>query len=172
MSQNRLEGEKMKIVCTVTRYAVIFGAMFLLTACGGGGGSSSVQAPQTEQIASLQKGECFSPVVDSSYVMDVEVKPCSEGTKYQVAGRITLKDSVDAAYPGHVELDKRIYDECESVFEAFTGLTFWSLKHGLDIETVAPSLTGWNDGDREGICLISKMDGSELMTSVEVVQAE
>lgn len=162
----------MKNIRTVTRDAVIFGVMFLLTACGGGGGSSTAQAPQTEQLTSLQKGQCFTPVVDSSYVMDVEVKPCSEGTKYQVAGRITLNDSVDATYPGHVELDKRIYDECESVFETFTGLTFWSLKHGLDIETVAPSLTGWKDGDREGICLVRKMDGSELMASVEVVQAE
>ena len=158
---------------------LLLGAILLvMTACGGGGGgndggdgeSPSNESTNTVQVAALESGQCITPVIDSSYVSDLEVKSCSDGVKFQVAGRVTLSDPDGTPYPGHVELNKRIYDECERVFEAFTGLTFWNLNHGLDIETVAPSLTGWKSGDREAICLIQKSDGSEIMASVETRQ--
>ena len=157
-------------LCALTRKTISLSAMLLvITACGGGGNSGDSLDHQTGtvQIADLESGQCMTPVIDSSYVSDVEVKSCSEGVKYQVAGHVTLSDPYGTPYPGHVELSKRIYNGCEPVFEAFTGLTFWSLNNGLDIETVAPSISGWESGDREAICLIRRSDGNNIMASVE-----
>jgi len=158
----------------------------LLAGCGGGGGSSSDTGSSDSPVkllANLQPGDCAVPENNDNFVNGLSVGGCNQPHNMEVAGRFDFSTIGDPAYatgtdyPGHLAVQQKAYDQCQSVFKSYTGISFWpdnwkqaaaagALSTQYDINTITPSASTWADGDRSVICLIVRLDGQPLRASV------
>lgn len=143
----------------------------VLVACGGGGGSPSAAndnvgnpSAVATSLADLKNGDCTSPEQNSIFASGLDVTDCSEPHDMEVAGRFELSEAAGVAYPGYLAIRQEAYKQCQPVFESWTGVAFWDSKY--DINTITPSASTWDDGDRSVICLIETVDGKPLTAAV------
>ncbi len=63
----------------------------------------------------------------------------------------------EGPYPGDAELFNEIAAICLDEFEGYVGTSFET--SSIDFSYVTPDPTGWEDGERVGLCTLFDMDG-------------
>lgn len=116
----------------------------------------------TIAAGSIKRGECFADFgqfeIDSTgtgEVSSVDRIDCAEAhalEAYYVGGAYESYD----VYPGPEEIDDVAITSCRQRFERFVDFEWESSQ--LDFWWLTPTATGWEDGDRELICLVGAAD--------------
>lgn len=104
----------------------------------------------------LVTGNCLDPLPDDGEVDEVRVVPCADPHAAQVISQYEFGS--DAVWPGQAAADRRVATACQvSAAETEAGLT---------PVTWAPTEQSWEDGDRTGLCLLHRADGTLLTGSL------
>lgn len=122
----------------------LVGLGLLLVACG----------PQDGDVEALAVGDCFDEPAASIDLEAVPVVPCDEPHRYEVVGTVALPDSVGPG-PG---LEEAAVEACAAPFAAYLGVR--PEESTLRSAALVPTMQGWEDGDREALCLVTDPDGS------------
>lgn len=151
----------------VIRWALallVFGGWFLFTRLDDasrdrsgeivGGGDLGVMA--------MQVGDCFDDPEEAGVVVDVAATPCSEPHDNEVFGVLSLAAAFpDDAYPGEDPLWDHSFDICSgSLFDDYVGTSYRD--SSLEVFSLTPSQESWEDGDREFVCALYRLDLGQL----------
>jgi hypothetical protein len=110
----------------------------------------------------MQVGDCFNDA--SSYdeeIMNLPGVPCSEPHDNEA---FAVFDVSMSTYPGD-DMGEVAFDACMQHFERFVGNDYQSSE--LDIMTLYPTTTSWQQNDREVVCALYDMDANKLRGSVK-----
>lgn len=124
--------------------------------------AEDVDAPvgaEDQDINALAVGDCLNEMsteVDDS-VSSAPIIDCSEPHDLEVYHGGFLDSGLD--YPGREELIEMVDEQCLGTFQTFVGTSYE--ESALVFQTLFPMEEGWEMGDREYLCLISQMDGSQ-----------
>ncbi len=162
----------MKRIHTCIIRLTVLAVSLLLQACSDDGRSRSAlpintAAPGIGEIVSLdaiETGMCATTPTETLYLSDVEIQPCGDAHAFEIAGILTLEADAMSDYPGGFVVESEAYEQCQTVFEDYSGVPFWD--SGYDLKTVTPSASTWLQGDREVICLVVNIDGTPLLRKV------
>ncbi len=115
----------------------------LLSSCG----------PQEGAVSALQVGQCLDRPGTSTAIEEVDVVPCEDPHDFEVFALVELPDG---SYPGDDGLSDAAQPACTDRFAAYVGVepSDSVLATGL----LVPSEEGWDDGDREVVCLLYEPD--------------
>ncbi len=131
---------------------IAIGALAVTAALGSRPLAADVDAPRDVHSRQLVTGNCLDPLPDNGVVDAVRVVPCDDPHAAQVISQFAFDP--DAVWPGQAAADRRVATACEiSAAETEAGLTRI---------TWAPTERSWNDGDRTGLCLLHRADGTPL----------
>ncbi|MDT0331046.1 septum formation family protein [Nocardiopsis lambiniae] len=113
--------------------------------------------PEDTDVFDIFLGDCLTEFGEGE-ISSVPRVDCAEPHLYEVYHVGDLSES--GSYPGQDELGRMAFDFCVEPFETFTGEAHGS--SSLDIEPLFPVENGWNEGDREVLCLIYDRDGDTV----------
>jgi hypothetical protein len=158
------------------RLTVALSFCFSIVSCGGSGGSQTAptptpitppvitpSAPELITLDTLNAGMCADVVEETNGVEFMKVMSCSQSHQYEVAGSYDM-DGFGDEFPGSIAIARRVHKDCRPLFESHTGQAYTG--KGLGIETITPSISTWQSGDRSVICLVVNADRSPLTESV------
>lgn len=113
-------------------------------------------------VMSLQVGDCFDDPADlDDVVFEVTAIPCSEPHDNEVYSVQSLATAFPRAFPGQDALWDYSYQACSgSVFDSFVGTPY--AESSLEVFSFTPSEESWEDGDREFVCALFRLDGEKL----------
>ncbi|MFE1167123.1 septum formation family protein [Nocardiopsis sp. NPDC058789] len=114
---------------------------------------------EDQDVNELAVGDCLNEMsaeIDDS-VSTAPVIDCSEPHDMEVYHGGFLDSALD--YPGREELIEMVDEQCLDTFQTFVGTAYED--SALVFQTLFPMEEGWEMGDREYLCLISQMDGSQ-----------
>lgn len=103
--------------------------------------------PQEGALTSLAVGDCFDDPAATVDLTAVPVVPCEEPHRYEVVGTELVPDR---ALPG-VDLGELALEACADRFAAYVGVRPEASE--LRSAVLVPTPGGWEDGDREALCL-------------------
>jgi hypothetical protein len=112
---------------------------------------------------SLQAGDCFNDPEDfDEEVFDVAAVPCSEPHDNEAFAVQSLAAAFPGdAFPGQDALWEHSYEICSgALFDSYVGTRF--LDSGLDVFSFTPSSESWDEGDREFVCAVYRLDLGQL----------
>ena len=174
---------ELKIFNTI-RSLLVLSVSLSVISCGGSGGGGTAQpptptptpnptptpppvvtpsAPELLSLDTLNSGMCADVVEETNGVEFMSVKSCDQSHQYEVAGSYEL-DGFSDEFPGAIAIARRVHKDCRPLFESHTGQAYTGT--GLGIETISPSISTWDSGDRSVICLVVNADRSPLLESV------
>jgi len=107
--------------------------------------------------AEAEPGECFSRrdlIGSESPTVD-----CDDPHAFEVYARHPALSSEDAPYPTE-EFDMMADDICIEEFKAYVSNSYYS--SDLEYTILIPSRDAWNKGERDVVCGLYDMDGTEL----------
>lgn len=119
----------------------------------------------TEEVSSmdLSVGDCFTEIENSSSVETVPLIDCNAPHQYEVYA----EGDIDAStFPSDDEMKQYGEDICLAPFEDFVGVDYYS-SGAYDITFLNPTSGSWDNGDRTVTCLITSIDGSDLVGSAK-----
>lgn len=119
-----------------------------LTTCG----------PEEGAVAALAVGDCFDEPTAATDLSRVPLVPCEEPHRYEVVGSVLLPET---ARPG-ADLEEAALTACADSFARYIGVT--PEESELRNAALAPTRSGWADGDREALCLVTD-PGASLVGS-------
>jgi len=119
--------------------ALALGLALVLVACG----------PDEDAVAGLAVGDCFDEPATASDLSQVPVVPCEEPHRYEVVGSVLVPDT---AQPG-TDLEPVALAACSDSFDRYIGLP--PEESELRPAVLTPTEDGWDDGDREALCLVT-----------------
>lgn len=111
-------------------------------------------------VRDVSVGDCLSLVEEPPYVADIKVVSCTTQHEMEV---FALYNYAGQNYPGFTRIAQEAYADCQVFFDDFVGIDFWSSV--LDIRTVTPSASSWEDGDRAVVCTVAAVRGATLSSS-------
>ncbi|PWV58220.1 septum formation family protein [Nocardiopsis sp. L17-MgMaSL7] len=114
---------------------------------------------EDQDVNALAVGDCLNEM-EVEYDDSVSTAPivdCSESHDLEVYHGGFLDSGLD--YPGRDEVIEMVDENCYGAFQTFVGTAYE--ESVLDIQTLFPMEEGWELGDREYLCLIGQMDGSQ-----------
>jgi hypothetical protein len=113
-------------------------------------------------VMSLQVGDCFDDPADlEDVVFEVIAVPCIEPHDNEVYSVQSLATAFPRAFPGQDALWDYSYQVCRgSVFDSFVGTPY--AQSVLEVFSLTPSEESWEDGDREFVCALFRLDGEKL----------
>lgn len=114
---------------------------------------------EDQDVSALAVGDCLNEM-EVEYDDSVSTAPivdCSESHDLEVYHGGFLDSDLD--YPGRDEVIEMVDENCYDAFPAFVGTAYE--ESVLDIQSLFPMEEGWEVGDREYLCLIGQMDGSQ-----------
>jgi hypothetical protein len=113
-------------------------------------------------VMSLQVGDCFDDPADlEDVVYEVAAVPCSEPHHNEVYAVQSLATAFPRVFPGQDALWEYSYQVCSgSVFDSFVGTPY--AESTLEVFSLTPSEESWEDGDREFVCALFRLDGEKL----------
>lgn len=113
-------------------------------------------------VMSLQVGDCFDDPADlEDVVFEVTAIPCSDPHDNEVYSVQSLATAFPRAFPGQDALWDHSYQVCSgSVFDSFVGTPY--AESSLEVFSLTPSEESWEDGDREFVCALFRLDGEKL----------
>ena len=143
---------------------LILGGWFLFTTLDDAGRDDSgaiVDAGDLD-VMSLQVGDCFDdPENLEEVVTDVAAVPCGGPHDNEVYSVQSLGSSFGDAYPGEAALSEFSYEACSGVaFDSYVGGSY--LDSSLEVFTFTPTQESWDDGDREFVCALYRLDFGKL----------
>ncbi len=122
---------------------LLTGLVALLLGCGPGEGD----------VFSLEVGQCLEDPGDRAGIDQVEVVPCDAPHDFEV---FALVDLPDGPYPGEDQVVERARDACTGRFAAYVGVE--EATSALASAFLVPDEDGWEDGDRQVVCLLYEPD--------------
>ncbi len=131
-------------------------------------GSRSIAA------GSIQRGECFADfdqfetdATGTGEVSSVDRVDCAEPHALEAYYVGPAYESYDL-YPGPEEIDDVAITSCRQRFERFVGFD-WEASE-LDFWWLTPTASGWDQGDRELVCLVGDFDKELVAGTLEGAQ--
>lgn len=161
----------------------LFGLLILLlslSACGGSGSDSTEQpnspnpvqpepqpkGPEAGSVLALDDltaGTCIDAIESVNGAEFMRVMACDQAHQYEMAGTYELTEFT-GQYPGRIAIERVIHQGCRTVFENHTGQPYTG--RDFAIQTIAPSRSTWDNGDRTVLCLLMNIDRSMLTRSL------
>jgi hypothetical protein len=144
--------------------ALVFGGWFLFTTLDDASRDDSggiVDAGDLD-VMKLQVGDCFDDPEDlEEVVFDVAAVPCSGPHDNEVFAVQPLGSSFGDSYPGDEALSDYTYEVCSGdLFDSYVGTPF--VDSSLEVFTFTPTQESWDDGDREFVCALFRLDFAKL----------
>lgn len=131
---------------------IVLGAVAVTAVLGSRPLAADVDSPREVRARQLVTGNCLDPLPDDGEVDTVRVVPCADPHAAQVISQYEFGS--DAVWPGQAAADRRVATACQiSPAETEAGLT---------AVTWAPTEQSWENGDRTGLCLLRRADGTPL----------
>lgn len=128
------------------------------------GGAEERSVPVGEiDVEDLVAGDCFDDPEGLEEISTVTTVPCDEAHDNEVYLVARYEDGRDALFPSDVEREDTIEEECFGAFEEFAGVSYEL--SALDIFTLEPSPESWEEGDRELLCAVYRVDGQPMVGS-------
>lgn len=142
------------------RVVMLAAASVVLAGCGGDVAVRSddragpVVSPAVVDAFDVRVGDCFqgselSSTDDIEEVFDVDAVPCDVPHDNEVYAIFELPDG---DFPGNDELVRLSNEGCLQRFADFVGAEYETSR--LDVFSLFPSQTSWEDGDREVVCAV------------------
>jgi hypothetical protein len=129
--------------------------------------STTTQAavePEPIDAFAIAEGDCIS-LPDEDMVETVDSVPCASPHDAEAYALFDVAEG-SAPYPGVDAVDIAATDGCIERFLPFVGTPY--AYSDLDVFYLHPTEETWDElGDREIVCLITAMDGSKLIGSME-----
>lgn len=119
-----------------------------------GFGFVAAQLDGSEPIDELSIGDCFDPGT-AAEVYTVPVVDCDELHEAELYGTVEV-DAFGAEFPGDDAIYEWINARCEDQFFAYVGEEYSESRYW--IEVFSPTVSGWDDGDRTGLCTVVLVD--------------
>jgi hypothetical protein len=143
---------------------LILGGWFLFTTLDDAGRDDSgaiVDAGDLD-VMSLRLGDCFDDAENlEDVVIDVAAVPCSAPHDNEVFSVQSLAASFGDAYPGEATLSEFTYEICSGVaFDSYVGGSY--VDSSLEVFTFTPTQESWDEGDREFVCALYRLDFGKL----------
>lgn len=116
-------------------------------------------------VFELEVGDCFDDagIEDgATEVADVPIVDCGKAHDYEVFAAF---DVTEAAYPGDAATRDIARDGCIERFDAFVGIPYE--QSALDVTYLYPTQQTWDDGDREIVCALYSLDGTQVTGTLE-----
>ena len=122
---------------------------------------------QDEDVFVLGIGDCINEwsADDDENVSSVPKIDCSEPHDREVYYEGTLDES--GPYPAGDALNDMVNEGCVDAFEDFVGTDY--VESALDFSSLMPTEDGWEQGDREYLCLIGQY-GEQTTGTLEDAQ--
>lgn len=113
-------------------------------------------------VMSLQVGDCFDDPEDlEEVVFDVAAVPCSGLHDNEVFAVQPLGASFGDSYPGDDALSDYTHEVCSGVlFDSYVGTSY--VDSSLEVFTFTPTQESWDEGDREFVCALYRLDLAKL----------
>lgn len=145
--------------------ALIFGGWFLFTTIDDANrdGSGEIVGGGDLDVMTLQVGDCFNDSDDmEDVVFDVAAVPCSEPHDNEVFAVRNLSTGLSSGeFPGDDALQTASYEYCSgTVFDDYVGTPY--LDSALDVFTFTPTAESWEQGDRDFVCALYRLDLGKL----------
>lgn len=145
--------------------AIIFGGVYLFSTLGDASrdGSGEISGAGDLEVMSLQAGDCFNDPEDfDEVVFDVAAVPCSEPHDNEAFAVQSLAAAFPGdAFPGPDALWEHSYEICSgALFDSYVGTRY--LDSTLDVFSFTPSAESWDEGDREFVCALYRLDFGQL----------
>lgn len=123
-------------------------------------GSGELVSAGDLDVMALQVGDCFDdPEELDEVVFDVAAVPCSEAHDNEVYSLVPIT-AFGTAYPGDSALQDFSYEACVGEpFSQYVGIDY--LDSALEVFTFTPTEESWDDGDRDVVCVLFKLDLSK-----------
>ena len=119
----------------------------------------------SNEVTSLQVGECFDQPQAETEVSEVQRQPCNEPHDAEVIAVLVHPAPPTEGYPVVSGFDDYIEENCIPAFDSYTGRSFQTDTE-LALRYFRPTLTGWGGGDRGFTCYVARADESKLTVSV------
>jgi len=125
-------------------------------------GSGEIVGSGDLDVWTLQVGDCFDDPADlDDVVFDVAALPCSEPHDNEVFSLVPIAGTFGETYPGDAALQEYSYEACiGEPFDSYVGTDY--LDSSLEVFTFTPSDESWDEGDREVVCVLFRLDFEKL----------
>jgi hypothetical protein len=141
---------------------VLMSTALLAAACSGGGGDDELEGLPTEPFAlDIDVGGCFDQPA-SPDVVDVPTVGCDVPHDFEVYAIVDLEGD---GFPGDEEVAAQALSACNDRFAGYVGRP--PDQSGYVVVPVAPSVEGWDAGDRGVTCTVTLSGQDRLESSVE-----
>ncbi len=128
---------------------------------GGLSGCSLLPSGNNTSAFTMEVGQCVQ-VPDGDRVSRFETTECTAEHDAEV---FHILKQTDSELPPESELKEKAGNECADAFESYIGKAYE--ESDLDIYTTYPTKTTWAIGDREVVCMATRLDHSKLTSSVK-----
>lgn len=120
-------------------------------------------------VLELDVGQCFDDVPqltdpEAGEVDDVPIKDCEEEHDNEVYAVVETRLD-DDGYPGNQELQDEAVDVCFEEFEDYVDRDYQTSE--LDYGAFWPSQGSWENGDREIVCFLYRVDLDKIEGSMQ-----
>jgi hypothetical protein len=105
-------------------------------------------------VSDIAVGECFV-VGDALEVDELPVVDCSEEHDAELFARVTIS-GFGSDYPGDDPVFDWLYEQCLDLFPGYVGEPYEESEFWIDM--FIPTVDGWDDGDRTGLCTAVMVD--------------
>jgi hypothetical protein len=143
---------------------LILGGWFLFTTLADAdrGDSGSIVEAGDLDVMSLQVGDCFDDADNlDEVVFEVAAVPCTGAHDNEVFSLQSLGASFGDTYPGEDALSEYTYGVCSgTTFDSYVGSSY--VDSSLEVFTFTPTQDSWDDGDREFVCALYRLDFGKL----------
>lgn len=116
-------------------------------------------------VFDLEVGDCFNDGdlgEGATEVDNVPIVDCEEPHHNEVFATF---DITEADFPGDAATQEIAFEGCVDRFDAFVGLPYEDST--LDVTYLYPTQTTWDDGDREIVCAVYRLDGIKVTGTLE-----
>ncbi|HEX6300979.1 MAG TPA: septum formation family protein [Acidimicrobiia bacterium] len=144
--------------------ALVFGGWFLFSTLDDASrdDSGDIADAGDLDVMSLQVGDCFDDPEDlEEVVFDVAAVPCSGPHDNEVFAVQPLGASFGDSYPGDDALSDYTHQVCSGgLFDSYVGTSY--VDSSLEVFTFTPTQESWDEGDREFVCALFRLDFAKL----------
>lgn len=114
-------------------------------------------------VMTIQEGDCFDDPETTDVVFSLDAVPCSQPHDKEVFAVASIVGVWDE-FPGQTTLENYAYEQCSgSLFDDFVGVAYFD--SALDVVTLTPSTESWDQGDREIVCALYRLDFEKMTGS-------
>ena len=130
-------------------------------------GSGEIVAAGDLDVMTLQVGDCFDdPEVIDEVVFDVAAVPCTEAHDNEVFAVQSVASDFGGVFPGLDALEQHGYEFCSGqTFDSYVGASY--LDSALEVFSFTPTEESWDQGDREIVCALFRLDFAPLTESAQ-----